>query len=267
MDLGPRRCPSLLGCVILGLVSLSCGGDGSSAASSTTSVDSSAPSTSTIVTTTTTTPAPPSTGMGSNIESLSYLIQVLLTTEEIGGGWIDQGRTIVPPGSDQLTGFLCEEGEAAASSIGGRLDPQVSTVFRRPGDVGLSVAESAMWGGRDTVMADFAALQAAVALCDGLSYRTEELGEVTLRVEAAPELGTASFRFRFGPSTPPSDAPWLEQQVTAVLLSDPGEAVALSLAIGVLRVHDPATLEVTELEPAEYERIVAAAVQRIIDGV
>ena len=28
-------------------------------------------------------------GMGSNVESLSYLIQGLLTTEQIGGSWVD----------------------------------------------------------------------------------------------------------------------------------------------------------------------------------
>lgn len=86
---------------------------------------------------------PTTEGMGSDVESLSYLIQGLLTTEQIGGGWIDQGRRIVPPGSDQLTGFLCQEGEAVVGALGGRLDPQVSTSYERPDDIGLSVSESA----------------------------------------------------------------------------------------------------------------------------
>ncbi len=34
--------------------------------------------------------------MGANIESLSYLIQGLMNTEDIGGEWVDQGIPIVP---------------------------------------------------------------------------------------------------------------------------------------------------------------------------
>ena len=215
---------------------------------------------------TSTEPVPETTSMGSNVESLSYLIQGLLTTEQIGGDWIDQGRQIVPPGSNQLSGFLCEEGEAAVTELGGRLDSQVSTSFRRPADVGLTVFESLMWGDRQQLTDDIASFTAAVEACGGAAYTTADLGEVSLGMDPAPDLGTAAVSFHFGPATVPSGTPWLEQRVTSVLLSDPSQPVALVVTVGALITHDPPTTEPTALEPAEYDRIVQAAVGRIMDG-
>lgn len=211
-----------------------------------------------------TTEVPTTEGMGSDVESLSYLIQALLTTEQIGGGWIDQGRRIVPPGSDQLTGFLCQESEAAVGALGGRLDPQVSTSYERPDDIGLSVSESLMWGERDQVVSDFESFVTAVSACAG-TYTTTELGELTLVLDEAPELGTSSFGFHFGPTTPPSETPWIESQMTAILLSDPSQPVALVVSVSAVVLHDPSDLEVTEIDPAEYLRIAESAVNRIIE--
>ena len=89
---------------------------------------------------------------------------------------------------------------------------------------------------------------------------------MTLAVDQAPELGASAISYRFGPPTPPSDNPWLEQRSTAVLLSDPNESVALVVSVGAVTIHDPAGADVTELDDAEYERIVEAAVGRILDG-
>jgi hypothetical protein len=225
-----------------------------------------APTTAPATTPSTTEPVPDTTSMGSNVESLSYLIQGLLTSEQIGGGWVDQGRQIVPPGSNQLAGFLCEEGEAAVAELGGRLDPQVSTSFRRASDVGLSVFENLMWGDRQQLTDDVAAFTAAVEACAGTAYATTDLGEVSLGMDPAPDLGTAAVSFHFGPATVPSDTPWLEQRVTTVLLSDPSQPVALVVTVGALVIHDPSTAEPTVLEPAEYDRIVAAAIDRIMQG-
>jgi hypothetical protein len=212
------------------------------------------------------TTAPPTTEpMGSNVESLSYLIQGLLTTEQIGGGWVDQGRRIVPPGSEQLSGFLCAEGETAVAALGGRFDPQVSTTYLRPDDVGLSVSDSLMWGDRDQVTADFESFVAALDACRGTTYTTADLGELTLTVDEAPDLGVAATAFRFGPVAPPTENPWLESQMTAVLLSDPSQPVALVVWVSALSIHDPFDLDVTKLDPAEYARITEAAVNRIVE--
>jgi hypothetical protein len=103
-----------------------------------------------------------------------------------------------PAGSNQLSGFLCEEGEATVA----------------------------------------------------------DLGDISLGMDPAPDLGTTTVSFHFGPATVPSGTPWLEQRVTSVLLSD----------VGALVTHDSPTTEPTALEPAEYDRIVQAAVGRIMDG-
>lgn len=261
---GRRR---LVAAALIAVSSLAaCSDDnGGTIASSTTAP--SAPTTSLVATTTEpSTEVTTTTSMGSSLESISFLIQGLLTTEQIGGGWLDQGRQVVPPGSNQLSGFLCEEGESAVGNLGGRLDAQVSTTFRRSGDVGLSVFESLMWGDRDQVTADFTTLSGAVAACTGAAYTTTELGDLLLELQTAPELGTAALSYRFGPAVPSTENPWLEQQTTSVLLSDPGSSVALVITIGASTVHDPARLDTTELEPAEFDRIVEAAVNRILEG-
>lgn len=259
------RTPSLhrfrTGLLAFGLVSgvlVACGDDGSTSTTD-------GPTTQVPTTPAATTPAPGATDMGSNVESLSYLIQGLLTTEQIGGGWVDQGRRIIPPGSDQLTGFLCPDGEAAVRALGGRFDPQVGTDHRRPDDVGLSVSESLMWGDREQVTADFETFTSAVEGCAGTPYTTTDIGELTLVVEDPPAVGVAAFAFRFAPTTTPTDTPWIDSQTTLVLLSDPAEPIALVLWVGATTVHDPAGTEVTTIDPAEYTRIVETAVSRIVD--
>lgn len=203
---------------------------------------------------------------GQSIESLSYLIQGLLTTEQIGGGWIDQGRQVVPPGSNQLTGFLCPEGEQAVVALGTAMDPQVTTNFRRPSDVGLRVFETLMWGDREKVTAGFNAFVAAINSCGGKTYTTTDLGELTLTIAPAPKLGVAAIEFQFAPSKTQTTNPWLEQRMTVVLLSDPSQPVALVVGVGASTAHDPATANATVIEDAEYQRIAKAAVDRIMEG-
>ena len=204
--------------------------------------------------------------MGTNIESLSYLIQGLMNTEDIGGEWVDQGRQIVPPGSNQLTGYLCEEGEAAVAALEGRFDPQVSTSFRRPNDVGLNVFETLMWGERDQIVEDFETFTNAVELCDGKTYTTTDLGQLTLTIDDDPELGTEMISFRFGPPEGTLPTPWLEQRSTMILLSDPNEPVAIVVGIGASVIHDEPNDGSSDLEQSEYERIAKAAVNRILEG-
>lgn len=254
----PARCAGLL---MFGLAtSVMVGACGDDAGNTETSVPATEAPTSDVPTS----EVPTDEGMGSDVESLSYLIQGLLTTDQIGDGWIDQGRRIVPPGSDQLTGYLCEEGETAVGALDGRLDPQVSTSYVRPDDVGLSVSESLMWGEREQVTTDFDSYVTAVGACAG-TYTTTELGELTLTLDEAPDVGFSAFAFRFGPATPPSDTPWIESDTTVVLLSDPSEPVAMVVFVGATVVHDPPDADVTDLDAAEYLRIVETAVSRIVD--
>lgn len=189
-----------------------------------------------------------------------------MNTEDIGGEWVDQGRQIVPPGSNQLTGYLCEEGEAAVAALEGRFDPQVSTSFRRPNDVGLNVFETLMWGERDQIVEDFETFTNAVELCDGKTYTTTDLGQLTLIIDDVPELGTAMISFRFGPPEGTLPTPWLEQRSTMILLSDLNEPVALVVGIGASVIHDEPKDGSSDLEQSEYERIAKAAVDRILEG-
>lgn len=257
--------------LVAGLLASGCLRDDGGSSSSTTgavatTVPGSTPSSSEPVPSTSEPTSSTSVPMGANVEALSYLIQGLLTTEQIGGGWMDQGRQVIPPGSNQLSGFLCEEGEAVVAELGGRADPQVSTSFRRSGDVGLRVFESLMWGDRDEVVADFEALRAAVEGCAGAAYPTTELGDLVLTVDEAPALGTAAFSFRFGPAEVGGANPSLSQQMTFVLLSDPEQSVALVVSVGASSITDPAGAPVPELDAAEFSRIATAAVNRILEG-
>ena len=252
----------VLGIVLAGML-IACGDEeesGTTAVSDSVSTTLEASSTSSSVESTTSLP------MGANVESLSYLIQGLLRTDQIGNGWVDQGRQIVPPGSNQMTGFLCEEGDAVVAGLEGRADPQVSTTFRRDGDVGLTVFESLMWGDRDQVIADFDAVAEGVRSCADQTYSTSELGEIKLSVDRGPSYGSKSIAYRFAPSVPSTSNPWLEQATTAVLLEEPNQPVALVIAVGATTVHDPSGAEVSTIEDAEYQRIVKAAVDRILEG-
>ena len=249
----------------LGLIGalVACGDEeesGTTAVPGSVSITSEASSTSSSLESTTSLP------MGANVESLSYLIQGLLRTDQIGNGWVDQGRQIVPPGSNQLTGFLCEEGDAVVAGLEGRADPQVSTTFRRDGDVGLTVFEGLMWGDREQVIADSDAVAEGVRACADQTYSTSELGEVELLVDQGPNYGSKSIAYRFGPSEPSTSNPWLEQTTTAVLLEEPNQPVALVVAVGTSTLHDPSGSEVSTIDDAEYQRIVKAAVDRILDG-
>lgn len=257
-----RRLQGVIVALVLGTVGVACGDDGDAADTSVSASTSTTPAVEPSSTLASSTTVP----MGQNLESLSYLIQGLLTTEQIGSGWVDQGRKVIPPGSNQMTGFLCSEGDAMVTKLEGRADPQVSTSFRRAGDVGLTVFESLMWGDRDQVVADFNAVADGVKVCDGETYSTADLGEITLTVDSAPDYGSSSIAYTFGPVTQPTSNPWLEQSVTAVLLDDPEQPVALVIAVGATTVHDPANAKTTTLEAAEYQRIVKAAIDRIKDG-
>ncbi len=72
--------------------------------------------------------------------------------------------------------------------------------------------------------------------------------------------------FRFGPPEWTSPTPWLEQRSTMILLSNLNEPVALVLGIGASFIHNEPDDGSSDLEQGEYERIVKAAVDRILEG-
>lgn len=259
---GPRGSLRRRGALAVAVAAVSiasaCGGASKTAESSTTSVAESS--------TVPATEVPTTVPAGPDLVSLGYVLQALLTTNQIGGGWIDQGRQLVPAGSNQLSGFLCAEGEQAVAALGSRMDPQVTTTFRRPQDVGLSMFETMMLSDREQVIAAFHEFVAAVKSCGGKTYTTADLGEVSFVVDPTPKLGTEAIAFRFAPSKPQTANPWLEQQMTVVLLADPVQPVAAVLGIGASIAHDPARGDSTALEESEYQRIVQLAVNRILEG-
>jgi len=87
-----------------------------------------------------------------------------------------------------------------------------------------------------------------------------------LVVDEAPELGVSAISFHFEPASPQTDNPWLAQRLTSVLMSDPNQPVALVVGVGAVNLYSPPDFTSTQLDPAEYLRIVTAAVNRILDG-
>ncbi len=86
-----------------------------------------------------------------------------------------------------MSGSLCDEGEAAVAVLQRRFNPQVSTSFHRPNDVDLSVFGTLMWGERDQIVEDFETFKNAIESCDGKTFTTTELGQLTLVMDDVPD--------------------------------------------------------------------------------
>jgi len=237
--------------------------------------------TTTVATTSTEAPADPA----SNIESLSYLMQGLLTTPEIGGGWIDMGRVIVPPRTETYTGPLCPDGQALAAPIGTTLNPQVHTTYRHysetqatiPADTGAATApnpalvggmvmETLLWNERQMVDDAFAAAAAATAACVGQTWVDPDMGNTVMTTFEAPRIGTDSFTFGFAPVEPGSD-PWAETQAIMILMSDPSSPAAIVMTVSMTVVHDQPDQQTPGPDTDELIRIAQAAVTRIQAGI
>ncbi|HSQ38370.1 MAG TPA: hypothetical protein VLS92_10805 [Acidimicrobiia bacterium] len=198
--------------------------------------------------------------------ALTYLMAGLLTTEEIGGGWVDQGRTLVPPsagGQGFGAGVLCPEGQALAGPIGSGLDRQVFTSYRREGSP--LVTGSLIPGHRDQLSQDFAIGVAALEACFGVEpWETEEAG--TLRMERLdlPSLGVQSIAYYIGPGGDTGGNPWIEWHVLSILVTDldPANDNAVVINLEVATIHDPPGQPAAALENEELIRIAEAAVER-----
>jgi len=261
-----------------------CSSDGGSDATSAPATTPSAPSTGAPATT----PSTPSTQSpvdpASNVESLSYLMQGLLTTPQIGGGWVDMGRVVVPPSAEPQTGPLCPDGQALAEPIGTTLNAQVHTTYQRyevtrttapadttgaatnPALTGGSVMETLLWNERQQVDAAFAAAKAATAACVGKEWSDPDMGDVKMTSFDAPTLGTDSFTSGYAPVTPPTSDPWAEIQGISILMSDPSSPVSIVITVSMTVVHNNPDQQVAALDTDELIRIAQAAVARITDG-
>jgi hypothetical protein len=220
----------------------------------------------------------------SNIESLSYLMQGLLTTPQIGGGWVDMGRVVVPPSTEPTTGPLCPDGQAIAEPIGSALNAQVHTTFQRvdgtqttapadtsgsavnPALVGGMVMESLLWDERQQVDEAFASMAAATEACIGNEWTDPEMGDTMMTTFDAPTLGTDSFTFGYTPATPPTSDPWAEIQGISILMSDPSSPVSVVISVSITVVHNNPDQQVAALDTDELIRIAEAAVARIVEG-
>jgi hypothetical protein len=202
-------------------------------------------------------------------ETLMYysgLLVGLLTTEEIGGGWGDQGRVIVPPsatGQGFSRDVLCPEGQAIYEPIGSGLDQQVFTTYSREGSP--SVAEYLVWGHRDQLTQDFATSTTAEEACfDREPWETEDAGTLRMHALDLPSLGAQSIAYYVGPGTTPGTDPWVELQVVSILVTnlDPTNDISVVISIAVSTIHDPAGAAVEVLDHDEIVRIAEAAISK-----
>jgi hypothetical protein len=220
----------------------------------------------------------------SNIESLSYLMQGLLTTAQIGGGWVDMGRVVVPPSADPQFGPLCPDGRVLAEPIGATLNAQVHTTYQRfevtgtvvptdtsggatnPALSGGSVMESLLWNERQMVDEAFTAMAAATEACIGEEWPDPDMGEVRMTAFDVPTIGTASFTVGYEPVTPPATDPWAEIQSISVLMSDPSSSVSVVVSVSMTVVHNDPSQMGASMDTDELTRIAEVAVARIMDG-
>lgn len=202
---------------------------------------------------------------------LAGLIQGLLTAEEIGGGWVDQGRMVIPAGAqDEGFGaaFLCPEGVALANPIGLALDELVYTHYRREGSPDLR--EGILWGHEAALTEAFATGTAAVEACfDRAPWGTSDMGTLRMHRLDVPGLGTQSVAYYIGPGTPPAADPWLEMQVLSILVTglDPMNDLAVVVNLVATTIHDPAGTDIEMLDHEELARIAEAAIDKFaFDG-
>ena len=202
---------------------------------------------------------------------LAGLIQGLLATEEIGGGWEDQGRMVVPVGAqDEGFGadFLCPEGVALANPIGLALNELVYTHYRREGSPDLR--ESILWGHEAALTEAFTTGKAAVEAClDREPWDTPDMGALRMHRLDVPGLGAQSVAYYVGPGVPPGADPWLEMQVLSILVTglDPMNDIAVVVNLVANTIHDPAGAPMEMLDHQELIRVAEAAIDRFaFDG-
>jgi hypothetical protein len=201
-----------------------------------------------------------------SINIVAGLLAGLLTTEEIGGGWADEGRMIVPTeaqGQGFDSGLVCPEGLAIGEPVGSALDRLVFTSYRREGSP--VITESLMWGHEAALSEAFDTAATALGACfDREPWDTEEMGTLRMHALDLPSLGTRSIAYYVGPGTTPGSDPWAEFQILSILVTglDPSNDLAVVINLEVLTVHDPVDVGVEMLDHEELARVAQAAVDR-----
>ena len=210
-----------------------------------------------------TTSVPAEQDIKTNIESLSYLLQRLLTTKEIGGGWVDQGRNLVPPQPQSLrAGGLCPAGETLLAQIGTRLNDLVMVTYRKDEMPSTgAITEWLTWGPRVEIEADFNTLMEAHEACYGSAYVTPNGDSQKLNSLDVPSLGTKSFATHLAPGEAITDNPWPEVDNVTILLSDPSVDIAVVVSVTYLTVHEPGRDPVSP-DVEELTRVARAAVEK-----
>ncbi len=246
---------------VVGLGAGACGGDDDDDASNTT-----IPATETTATPDITSTSAPAAADSATIESLSYLLQGLLTTDQIGNGWVDQGRNVIPPGSDQRTGFLCPDGQAIADPLASAFDPQVRTRFRRASDPGLTAGMALLWGDQQDVRDGFDAWSSAVEACLGQEYETSDMGRLRLEpIDVELSFDWPVIAYALVPVVDGTD-PSAEIHAIEVLGWDGESDVALVMGVDIVAVRDTPETESLVVDDAELVRVTEAAVARIQAG-
>ncbi|MCU0281602.1 MAG: hypothetical protein MUE66_07225, partial [Acidimicrobiia bacterium] len=199
-------------------------------------------------------------------DALSGLLQGLLTTDEasaaLGLTLVDWGRQVIPPGSEQRTGFLCPAGQALLDPLGSAYDPQVSVSFAPEGAEGRSawLTESLLFEEADQNAGDFATLAAAIDACAGIeAWETPEAGEVRIEALSLPAVGDESYAYR-------------------VLINENGgegapsmEMKSMAIRLGPVLLEVSTTMILNAPEPAAFgdggvQAMAAAAFAKIEEG-
>jgi hypothetical protein len=194
------------------------------------------------------------------------LLDGLLTTGEIGGGWIDQGRIAIPSGGSPREGttVLCPDGAVIAESLGSRLDPKVTTRYRQepPPAAGGFVWEAITAGEATQIAADFATWVDAMDACAGVdAWETPDAGPVSIDRLDGPAFGEQSAGYAVLIGDGSNGDPWLEMHLVSVLVAADGYARVLDLSTTV--VHDQSTVTIPRIDDDELARIAAVAVEKL----
>lgn len=196
------------------------------------------------------------------------LLDRLLTTEDLGSGWVDQGRIVVPAGMTLRTGadLLCTDGQASADPLGTRLDPMVMTRYRRgaPPDQAF-VTETLVSGAASQIAQDYATWVAALDACAGLDpWQVPEAGSVTIDRLEDPQLATQSVLYAITAGDPTSGSPSIDTHVLIVLVQQ-GETGTV-LEVSTTNTHDQTGQAAVPVDDAELERIAEAAVTKLLES-
>jgi hypothetical protein len=193
-----------------------------------------------------------------------FALPGLLTTDEIGGGWVDLGRNLVAP---PVPVELCSKGTSIEEDVLEQLMPLVSTTFRRAASPQL--LETVKFGPRDELAAAFETWVGAANSCVGEpAWGTWTAGPIALeRADLTVESGeggeTAAYRVIGGADPVPGLR--IEEYVVRILVPelDPSNDMAAVITLQTFVVVGEAVQPVPTLDVEELTRVAQAAVDKL----